>query len=221
MEVLLAVGIFAIVLLAINTVFFSAIRLERAVTRMVDTRQPLNRTFALLRRDLAGAVPPETNSYQLTRDFRCTMARGSMSSAASASLEFFTTTGVISDELPWGDLQRVRYELVSPPAPASAGGLDLVRRVARNVLALNADEEEEQFLMSEVARLEVLCFDGASWRETWDTTAGDTGLPLAVRVRVQLANTNNPNAVLRNEPLELFVPITTEMLTNQLAGGAL
>jgi hypothetical protein len=66
-----------------------------------------------------------------------------------------------------------------------------------------------------------LCFDGASWRETWDTTAGDTGLPLAVRVRVQLANTNNPNAVLRNEPLELFVPITTEMLTNQLAGGAL
>ena len=41
-EVLLAVGIFAIVLFAINTVFFSALKLERATNRAVDARAPLN-----------------------------------------------------------------------------------------------------------------------------------------------------------------------------------
>ena len=68
-EVLLAVGIFAIVLFAINTVFFSALKLERATSQAVDARVPLNQAFAILRRDLQGAVQPMTNSTLLPRNF--------------------------------------------------------------------------------------------------------------------------------------------------------
>lgn len=216
-EVLLAVGIFAIVLLAINTVFFSALRLERATSRMVDARLPLNQAFALLRRDLQGAVPPLTNSYLLPRNFSAG-GGGGFGAAAGGSLEFYTDTGTLSDAAPWGDVQKVRYELVPAADSATANGQDLVRVITRNVLANTAATEEEQLLMSDVASLEFLCYDGATWRTTWDTSSVDVGLPQAVRVRLQLATGNQPGQRSR-EPLELLVPLTTVLLTNSLAGG--
>lgn len=217
-EVLLAVGIFAIVLFAINTVFFSALKLERATSRAVDERLPLNQALAILRSDLQGAVQPMTNSYLLPRDFK-SGGRSSFGSAAGASLEFYTTTGVINDDVAWGDLQKVSYELVESPDRANAKGQDLVRIITRNVLASSTVEEDEQLLVSGVESIEFLCYNGTDWRSTWDSSAGDTGLPQAVRVRVQLAP-ENPGVKLSREPLELLVPIVTQALTNQLAGGS-
>ena len=219
-EVLLAVGIFAIVLFAMNTVFFGALRLERATSRVVDERQSLNQAFAMLRRDLLGAVQPKTNSYLLPRDFRAGAGGGGLEANSGNSLEFYTTTGLIGDAAPWGDLQRVRYELVSPANSATAAGQELVRVVTRNILASTTEEEDEQLLMSNVDDIEFLCYNGTDWRDTWDTSSADVGLPQAVQVRIRLANTNNTAAPLMREPLELLVPITTQALTNQPAGGA-
>ena len=218
-EVLLAVAIFAIVLFAINTVFFTALKLERATSRSVDERLPLNQALAILRRDLQGAAQPMTNSTLLPRNFLTGEGRGGMGAAQSGSLEFYTTTGVISDEAAWGELQRVRYELVAPTDQASTNGQDLVRIVSRNILATSTEEELEQVLVGGVESLEFLCYNGTDWRNTWDTSSGDVGLPLAVRVRVQLAPPN-PGVKLSREPLELVVPIVTQALTNQLAGGS-
>lgn len=218
-EVLLAVGIFAIVLFAINTVFFSALKLERATSRVVDARLPLNQAFAFLQRDLQGAVPPMTNSYLLPRNFTTGGGRsGGLGSSQEGSLEFFTTTGTLSDESPWSDLQKVRYELVPAADRATAKGQDLVRVITRNILATTTEEESEQLLVSDVENVEFQCYNGTDWRTTWDTSAGDVGLPQAVRVRIQLA-AENPTVKLSREPLELLVPITTVLLTNSLAGG--
>jgi len=217
-EVLLAVGIFAIVLFAINTVFYSALKLERSTSRAVDARAPLNQALAILRRDLQGAVQPMTNSYVLRRDFRIGTKSGSLALSQSLGLEFYTTTGSISEVAPWGDVQKVRYELTEAADRTRAKGMELVRTVTRNVLPTTTALEAEQSLVTEIASLEFLCYNGSNWRNTWDTTAGDVGLPLAVRVRIQLAS-DNPSAKSSREPLELLVPITTMSLTNQLAGG--
>ena len=217
-EILLAVSIFAIVLLAMNTVFFSALRLERATRRAVDERLPLNQAFATLRRDLLGAMPPLTNSTLLPRNF-ISGSSGGMSSGQAGNLEFFTTTGSISDDAPWGDVQKVRYELVASSDPANQRGQDLVRVVTRNILATTTEDEEEQFLVGNIESLEFQCYDGAGWRSTWDSGTTDAGLPLAVRVRMLLAP-ENPGGKISREPLELLVPIATQTLTNSLAGGA-
>jgi type II secretion system protein J len=217
-EVLLAVGIFAIVLFAMNTVFYSAMKLERATSRSVDERAALNQAFAQLRRDLRGAVPPLTNSYLLPRDFLVTGSSGRLAAEQSGSLEFYTTTGRLNDVDPWSELQRVRYELVASSDPASRGR-ELVRVVMRNILTTTTEEEVEQLLLGDVESLEFQCFDGASWISAWDTTAGDVGLPQAVRVRVLLA-AHDPNATkLVRQPLELMVPIVAQSLTNQPTGG--
>ena len=218
-EVLLAVGIFAIVLFAINTVFFSALKLERATSQAVDARAPLNQAFAFLRRDLQGAVQPMTNSTLLPRNFVAGGRSGGLGSDQSGSLEFYTTTGAMSDDSPWSDLQKVRYELVASSDVGNAKGQDFVRVITRNVLATTTEEEDEQLMMSDVESVEFLCYNGSDWRSTWDSSAGDLGLPQAVKVRVQLATENQPSKILR-EPLELLVPITTVLLTNSLAGGA-
>lgn len=219
-EVLLAVGIFAIVLFAMNTVFFSALRLERSTNRLLDERLPLNQALAIVRRDLQGAVPPLTNSTLLPRHFIATSGGGGFGSAQAGSLEFYTTTGVISADEPWGDVQRVRYELLPSTNPNNPRGQELVRSVLRNVLAITTEAEDEQLLVEGVESLEFLCYNGSDWRSLWDTeNNGDVGLPQAVRVRVQLAANNADNAKLTREPLELLVPLTTQLLTNQISGG--
>jgi len=213
-ELLLGVAIFAIVLMAINTVFYSGLRLERSTTRALDERTALNQTMAILRRDLLGAVQPVSNGVFIC-DFVSGAGRSSsMGTSRGSSIEFCTTTGVIKEEAPWGDLQRVRYELVEP-ADRTTRGMDLVRVVTRNLLPTTTEESDRQWLMGNVESLEFLAYDGSSWRDSWDTTMGDTGLPTAVRARFLLANTNSINSVSFNsEPLELLVPLVTQARTS-------
>ena len=132
-------------------------------------------------------------------------------------MEFYTTTGVISDDVAWSDLQKVRYELVASTDRANAKGQELVRIITRNVLATATEQQDEQLLVSGVESIEFLCYNGSDWRSTWDTSSSDVGLPQAVKVRVQLASENQTK--ISREPLELLVPITTVLLTNSLAGG--
>ena len=54
--------------------------------------------------------------------------------AGSAGLDFFTSTGALSDKAPWGDIQEVFYELKAP-TDRNQAGMDLVRCVNRNLLA--------------------------------------------------------------------------------------
>ena len=212
-ELLLGVAIFGIVLMAINTVFYSGLRLERSTTRALDERTPLNQAMTILRRDLLGAVPPISNSVFVC-DFVSGAGRGSMGASKGSSIEFCTTTGVIKDDAPWSDLQRVRYELVEP-ADRTTRGMDLVRVVTRNLLATTTEESTRQWLMGNVESLEFQTCDGSSWRDSWDTTMGDTGLPTAVRARFLLANTNSFNNVsLSRDPVELLVPLVTQLRTS-------
>lgn len=217
-EVLLAVGIFAIVLLGINTVFFSALRLERSTSQTVDARTSLNQAFSVLRRDLQGTVPPLTNSTLLPRHFITGGRSSGLGSTAAGSLEFYTSSGVISDDQPWGDVQKVSYELVAAQNSTTNRGMELVRVVTRNLLATTTTDEEEQLLLSNVESVAFECFNGTDWRTTWDTSAADAGLPQAVRVRLLLAPEQQV-ASLKREPLELIVPLSTVLLTNSLAGG--
>src|SRR5437773_2006618 len=58
LELLIAVAIFAMVLLAINGVFYGAMRLRTKTSRMVEASLPIQQTVAILKRDLQGIVVP-------------------------------------------------------------------------------------------------------------------------------------------------------------------
>jgi len=205
-ELLLAIGVMALVLIAMNAVFFSAMRLRERTNIAVDESLPLQQALAFLRRDLQGAVPP---SGTLSGSFKV----GGVSSLGlglPVDIEFYTTTGALHENEPWGEVQKVTYAL-RWPGDRSLPGKDLIRSVTRNLLAAVTPQPEEQWMTSGVESIEFYCYDGAQWRNYWDTTMTDTNLPTAVRVRVQLsANHNGPGA----SPIEIVVPIESQTHTN-------
>lgn len=208
MEILLALSVSAIVLAAIGGVFFSAIRLRERTLALLDKGAPLHQALGLLRRDLQGTLPPGTT---LAGDFKLLSSSGG---GSSASLMFSTTTGIIREGEPWGDIQEVLWELREPQVRNPAGGRDLVRSVCRNLLSTMPLETDDQRVLSNVRDLGFAFYDGLNWRETWDTSLGDTNLPTAVRVRVRLMEEETVHSQ-DSEPIEMVIPLETQSRTNQ------
>gem|GEM_PF-309511 len=217
-EVLLALAICAIVLAAINAVFATAVRFRDRTSAAVDESIPTGLAFEKMRTDLKSVVGP---FGFLAGDFKCdaqTMGTSmGLSSVSGGGLDFFATSGVIGDNSPWGDIQEVYYQLTPPAGRNKSLGQDLVRCVNRNLLATTAQTPDIQVLMSDVESIDFECYDGTQWRNTWDTSAGDTNLPTAVKIRIQPAV--DRAMVTKPQPLELIVPLITQTrTTNSLQG---
>jgi type II secretion system protein J len=211
-EMVLAIGVASIVLIAVNTALFAALRLRDTTADVVDAATPVDQAVTFIRRDLECVVTPTNGTSKvLSGDFKA----GNVSSAGVAepvAVEMFTTTGALSASAPWADIQRVTYEL-KQPTDRNAVGKDLVRSVVRNLLTITTPEVEDQLMLSGVQNIKFSCYDGAQWQDAWDTTGVTstyTNLPLAVRVDIQMAGNHTANA----QPIELVVPIDAQMRTN-------
>lgn len=208
-EIILAIGIAAIVLVTVNAVFFAAIRLRDATQNIVDNATPVDQAMTFMRRDLQCIVTPTNGTTKvLSGDFRV----GNISSSANGqpvSIEMFTASGDLSDSKPWGDIERVTYEL-RDPANRNTQGKDLIRSVTRNLLTVSTPDVEDQWMMSGVQDITISCYDGSQWWNTWDTTgltSANTNLPVAVRVDIQPVGN-------QLSPYEIIVPIDSVARTN-------
>ena len=205
-EAMLATGIMAMVLLAVNGVFFSALRLRDRTSAAVGNALPAQQATAILRRDLQCAMAP---GGTLAGDFKI----GSVSEAnrsQAVAIEMYTATGALRANEPWADIQMVTYAMRTPAVRSSVGGNDLIRSVTRNLLYTTTPKADDRCLMSGLQDLRFSCYDGTQWLDAWDTTNGNTNLPRAVRVRIRLAG------AAATEPIELVVPIVSQSRTNQI-----
>jgi type II secretion system protein J len=209
-EMILAIGVAAIVLAAANAVFFTALHLRNQTSDMVDAASPLDQSLAVLRHDLQCAVTPKTSGV-LSGDFKI----GNVTSTGISdpvAAEMYTATGVLTTTKPWGDIQRVTYELKNS---TSTAGRDLYRSVSRNLLTTATPDVEDQLMIRGVDSVQFSAYDGMQWNNAWDTTdttSANTNLPLAVRVDIQL-NANGKNS----PPIEILVPIDSQSSTNATA----
>jgi prepilin-type N-terminal cleavage/methylation domain-containing protein len=185
-EMILAIGVASIVLIAVNTVLFASLRLRDATTDTVDAATPVDQAVTFIRRDLECVVTPTNGTSKvLSGDFRV----GNVTSAGvpePVAIEMFTATGALSASAPWGDIQRVTYEL-RQSTDRNATGKDLVRSVVRNLLTLTTPETQD----------------------TTGVTSTYTNLPRAVRVDIQMSG-GGVNA----QPIVLVVPIDAQTRTN-------
>jgi prepilin-type N-terminal cleavage/methylation domain-containing protein len=209
LEMMLALAVSAIVLAGIGGVLFSAIRLRERTTALVDESVPLYRAISYLRRDLQGVLPP---GGVMAGEFRV----GGLNSGVGPSIgiQFTTTTGVLKDDLPWGDVQEVTYELRDPVVRTNGAGKDLIRTISRNLLSTTTLDYNEQWLLGNVESLQFSCYDGYNWRELWDTSLTETNVPTAVRVQIQMVADESVD-VRNRQPFELLVPITIQSRSNQ------
>ncbi len=203
-EVLLAVVIFAIVLAAMSTVFYSALRLRNRTAAHLEEKLPIQHATAIMQRDLAGLVAP---GGMLASNLT-TAASGAMQ--AQNATPFFVNTGNIDDTSPWGEVQKVAYYLTD--STNQPGSKDLMRAVTRNLLAPAEEVPVTQWLMSGVRNLAFSFYDGTAWTETWDSSV-TTNLPTAIKVQIELASLDAGQPV--ETPMEFVVPVVVQIRTNQ------
>ena len=212
LEVMLALAISGVVLAAIGGVFFSALHLRDRTAAMLDQTAPLYQALTIMRRDFQGALPPGVAAIPTAGDFKSDPQGGGNS--ASYRLQLYTTTGTLSENDPWGDVQQVLYEL-RDSTEGRQNGKDLFRVISRNVLATTGVQEATEVpLLGNVQSLEFSCYDGVDWRDSWDTSLGNSNLPVAVRIRIRLAGEKSSSLQIQ-EPYELVVPMLAQSRTNQ------
>ena len=208
-EVILAIGVASIVLIAANAVFFTALHLRDQTSDAVDAATPIDQSLTIIRRDLQCAVTPKSSGV-LSGDFKI----GNVTSTGISdpvAAEIYTADGALSENAPWGDIQRVTYELKNS---TGASGRDLYRSVTRNLLTETTPDVEDQLMIRGVDSVEFSAYDGMQWNDSWDTTdttSANTNLPVAVRVDIQL---DDGGGGKNGQPIEILVPIDSQSRTN-------
>lgn len=222
-EVLLAVAIFGMVVVAMHLVFFGALRLRNRTTAALEATVPLQQALAIMRRDLAGLVVPGgtlSGVLQTTLTANSATSAGTNDSAVSGlgstsatidlqgrvGPDLYTAVGILSEDRPWAEVQKVAYRLAE--STNNTPGLDLFRVVTRNLLPTLTEDSEDQWLMGGVETVEFEFYDGTLWRDYWDSSTEETPLPAAIRVAIQL--TDDSDARWQRDPIELVVPILVQ-----------
>lgn len=216
LELIIATAVGSIVLLAVQTSFFGALRLHDTTHTRLDTDLGLQRALAIVRRDLAGLMlPGGTLSGQLqTSNFASTLGDAY---GERISPDLHTTSGRIDGWNPFSEAQRVAYFLA--PAQDSSGARDLVRVVQRNLLPAQDDTGAPQVILRGVTAAEMYFHDGTDWTNAWDSEASAT-LPTGLKFRVTLANPDRSQPALA--PFEIVVPVvvTTTQTAADTAAAA-
>ena len=208
LEILIATAVAAVVLVAIQTVFYGALRLRNTTTEHIEDDLTLQRTVGLVRHDLAGLMLPGGT------------LSGALQTVPSSSLEqdtagdrispdFYTNSGKIDGWNPYAEVQMVTYYLAA--ATDGSNAKTLVRSVTRNLLPAQDATTDDQLLLPGVTSADFLFYDGTGWTDTWDSTVTST-LPTAIKFRVQLAS-QSTNA----SPIELVVPVFVTTTTSATA----
>jgi type II secretion system protein J len=197
LEVILATGAAAVAILAVQSVFSSAVRLRNLTQERSLEELALHRTLEVVQRDLSALMPPGgsfAGELQSGVDF----GFSDPLAGTPISPDLFTASGRIDPWSPFGDVQRVRYTLVT--AQGGLGYFDLVREASRNLLPTLEDEFDSQVLLRDVSGAGFEFFDGTEWTETWDSAAAG-GLPAAARFWV----TRGESQALNDDPVEVVV----------------
>jgi type II secretion system protein J len=206
-EVMIAMAVFAIVLTAMNGIFWGALRLRNKSVDSIDAALPKERALKIIRNDLENIVPPGGRFFTtFTTAGMTTNASGqSMNTMPGQnSPEFTTSNGVIDDSSGWGDIQRVSYQLVL--STNGAAGKDLVRVVTRNLLpSMQQQGSDQQAILSGVQNIFFYYHDGSIWKETWDSTNEFLRLPRAIKVQLEMASEERGRQAPL--PLELVVSL--------------
>lgn len=205
-EIAMALAGAAIVLAAVFGIFSKAVQLRNTATERTRESRVQARALNVLRQDLrnalfsggvlaaqlAGSATAPDSSFPGYLKFTATNAR--MAGEAEETLA--------------ADIHEVSYYVGSDPDSADRTAGRLIRATRTNLLSTTDEEANEETLLPGVDGMEVAFYDGQDWKPSWELTDEERTLPMAVRVRVQLAATAPGEAA--PAPLEVLVPWTTQ-----------
>lgn len=176
LELLLALAIAALILVAAYTTLFSLTKAQETASTGMEKRRALRNTMDLLRRELTSTLfkSGDTRLRFIVED------RDYYGKPAS-TIQFATLTapseGLATDQL------RVRYQTTEKSNSSLT-----VRRTSR-VFFADEDQKNGYPLLDETEGFLVECYDGSKWVKAWDTTL-NPALPKMIRVTITIQEAN-------------------------------
>jgi len=208
LEVLVATAIFTVLVGALYSLLYGALRLREKTYEVTEAGLPKDYVALLIKRDLANiAAPVALLAGPMIGE------KDEQGEQRFDRLEFHTTSGIVNDTGPWGDIQKVEYYLTQAPEYGELEGTELVRAVTRNLLASTTEEPEEEFLLSGVQSLEFAYYDGQYWQDVWDSTAQENETPLAVSMHIEFVPSEEGEREKR--PVDLICEIVVKAVADE------
>jgi Type II secretion system (T2SS), protein J len=204
----------AIILAAINGMFFAALRLRNTAVNSLEATLPVEQALDVIQRDLSNLVCSTNTNGIFFGPLQSINATNVLPNQVGP--DFYNSGGELDGITPWSCGQKIDY-LLAPSTNGYRGpGMDLIRAVTHNLLPISqpAQPDEQHTILSGVQSLMFQYYDGTQWDQVWDTTQ-QTNLPLAIKVQIHMAQV--PGAPAQTQPLELVVPVDVLLSTNTIS----
>ena len=184
LELLMASAAFAMIVLVMKVTLMGSLSLRNRSQERMDALNLRMRVMDIMEKDLRQCLLKETPFAQ---EFLGDSQGQGLT--RNDQLTFYTASGVIQTNLPWGHLQKISYYLQQPLSglqQEEEEGWALYREVTRNLAPAGGVEilMTPQPLARGVHSLAFQYYDGEYWQETWDSSTEEAELPLAVRIRL-------------------------------------
>ncbi len=167
-ELLAAMAITIIIMGALFTALWIAFRARTSAERAVNATRVMDLAMETITRDFQMALPQKVATVALAGAFY----------GDDISLTLFRSQIALNADQP-GGIQQVDY-LVNNGA--------LVRRVYPNTYALSDNQQtpDDEVVVSNVASVNFVYFDGSDWQSSWDATSTPTApLPQAIQMTLE------------------------------------
>ncbi|MCC6486833.1 MAG: GspJ family type II secretion system protein [Candidatus Hydrogenedentes bacterium] len=202
-ELLAALIITSLLIVALVTVLGTAFAMRDSTTAQLEETDQTGSVLGMIKSDLKQLVPPGELLAGAILGERVEESGG----IRADSLEFYSASGSLEVDKPWGDIQKVVYSLREPEDDDHFRGYELVRKVTRNLLPSLEEESSETVLLNGVKSLEFQYYSEETWQDTWDSSANDDAPPEAVSVHIELIR---EGATDHAPPLELLCAVVAE-----------
>jgi general secretion pathway protein J len=217
-EVLVALGIFAILTTLIYGTFTQSHNISTRLEATSERYQAVRQLFQIMLDDLTAAYyldPTGTNPTPLTV-FIGTSPGTTDSFSTTQPLLRFTTLGHRrwQPNSPETDLSLVEYKIEKSE---NSDLLTLLHREETNLLSTSEASMEEYELAEGLKELSVRFFDGTDWSDSWDAAAKQ-GLPQAVEVKFAIPIENEDREFSFRAPIPSAKPFVTGVI--KPSGGA-
>jgi len=186
LELLVATAIFALLIAALYAALFGGVRLRETAWKDFEAGVDRDQVGHILADDLNHIVVPAGILAGPLLGQTATNDR-----ERADRLEFYSTTGAVTEKEPWGEIQKIEYFLEESTDDTDGEGYDFVRRVQRDLLATVVEQDDvpgpEWRLLSGVTALTIQYYDGLQWVDSWDTTTVENENPEGISLRLDLA----------------------------------
>ena len=214
LELLLAMGMMAMISLMLYSSFVTAFRARTSATTQTRAARQAAITLDMLEQEFQSVM---AGNGSLIGPFVGYALGTGGGQADSVSFYAAGRESVIRQDDPLAEGMR-QVELAL--STSTSGTASLVRRVRRNLLAPALAEPEEEILAQNVTVFSVTYFDGESWHDEWDSTLPETpGLPVAVQLTIELDEPALRDASRKYRSVRI-VPLATGRPVLSQTGGA-